>query len=109
MGARAVDPLHHGFPFRKIRLRHIQVQFPADHGREMRFLQHQWRLIQVRQCNILDHTIRPDIAEQSNLVKDGFFQRSVATQYDDIRVDAHPLQLLHRMLRGLGLMFIGPA
>ena len=35
------------------------------------------------------------------------FQRLIAAQNDDIRLDAHALQFLDRVLCGLGLMLVG--
>ena len=42
-----VDALHHLCPFTKVRFRHLQAKFSADHIGKMRLLQHQRRLIQI--------------------------------------------------------------
>ena len=47
-----------------------------------------------------------DVAEHGDLAENLFFQRLVAAQHDDIRRDAHALQLLDRVLGRLGLVFV---
>ena len=101
-----LDPLHHGCPFRQIRRRCLQPQFPADHLGKMRFLQHQRRFVQAGNGHVFNDAIPLHIAKQRDLFENGFFQRLIAAQHDDIGMNAHALQLLHGMLGGLGFMLV---
>ena len=101
--------LDHVRPIAQVGRRRVDAQFAADHLGEAGAFQHQRRFIQIRQRSVFDHAVRADVAEQRNLAVDGFLQRLVAAQDDDVRVDAHALQFLDRMLRGLGLMLVRAA
>lgn len=46
------------------------------------------------------------VTEQSNLILDGLIQRMLASADDDIRLDAHALQILNTGLGRLGLQFL---
>lgn len=46
------------------------------------------------------------VTEQSNLVLDGLIQRMLTSADDDIRLDAHALQILNTGLGGFGLQFL---
>ena len=101
--------LDHVRPLAQVGRRRVDAQFAADHLGEAGAFQHQRRFIQIGQRSVFDHAVRADVAEQRNLAVDGFLQRLVAAQDDDVRVDAHALQFLDRMLRGLGLMLVRAA
>ena len=47
------------------------------------------------------------IAEQGNLVLDGLLKRMFGAADDDVRLDAHPLQVFDACLRRLGLKLAG--
>ena len=49
------------------------------------------------------------VTEQSNLVLDGLIQRMLTSADDDIRLDAHALQILNTGLGGFGLQFLRSA
>ena len=49
------------------------------------------------------------VTEQSNLVLDGLIQRMFTSADDDIRLDAHALQILNTGLGRLGLQFLRSA
>ena len=70
-------------------------------------LQHQRRLIEHRQGAVFQHAVGLYVAEQGDFLEDALLQRLVAAQDDDIRADAHALQLLDRVLGGLGLVLLG--
>ena len=81
------------------------MQLPADHGGQPPFLQIQGRLIENGQRQILDDAVQLYIAEAGHLVENAAVaDRLIAAQHDDIGGDAHALQLLHRVLGGLGLV-----
>ena len=99
----AVDQI---LPFPEIRLLRLKPQFPADDAGEAVLLQHQRRLIQIRQGAVLDDTVFLDVAEQGDLSEDLLLQRLIAPQHDDVRSDAHALQFLHGVLGGLRLVLV---
>ena len=96
-----------GARFRPFRSGRVQPQLPADDPREVRLLQHQGRLVQAGHREVLDDAVLFDVAEQGDLPEDGFLQRLVAPEHDDVRMDPHALQLLDGVLGGLGLMLLG--
>lgn len=49
------------------------------------------------------------VTEQSNLILDGLIQRMLTSADDDIRLDAHALQILNTGLGGFGLQFLRSA
>ena len=99
------DSLNHLPPFGQIRCRRVDVQLPADDGREVCFLQHQRGLIQDRQRHVLDHAVRFDVAEVGDLAEDGIVRNLfIYPQHNDVRCDSHALQFLHGVLRGFGLV-----
>ena len=105
----AADLFQHGVPAAQIDIRCIQVQLAAHDGREIVFLQHDRRFVQGGQRDVFDHAVRLDIAEHGDLFKNRGFQRFIAPQHNDIRLYAHALQLFHRMLGGLGFVFVRSA
>ncbi len=100
------DPRNHLGPFLQIGFGRVNVQLPADDFGEMRSLQHQRRFVEARQRDVLNHAVRLDVAEQRNFLENGFLQRLVATQNNDVRVNAHAAQFLDRMLSRLGLVLV---
>ena len=67
----------------------------------------QIRLIQAGERDIFDDAVRLDVAEHRNFAEDGRLQRLVAAEDDDVRPDAHALQLFDGMLRRLGFVLVG--
>ena len=104
-----LDALDHALPIRKLRGRRADPKLPADHRGKVGFFQHQRRFIEVGQRDVFDDTIGADIAEERNLFENGVLQRLVAAQDNDVGVNAHALQLAHRVLRGLGLVLVRAA
>ena len=104
---QALDPRNQCGPLSQIRLRRREAQLPANHPGETRLLQHQRRLIEHRQGAVFQHAVGLYVAEQGDFLEDALLQRLVAAQDDDIRADAHALQLLDRVLGGLGLVLLG--
>ena len=105
--AAVSDFLHHLNPFRQLRLGRFQTQLPADNAGQIGLFQHQRGFVQHGQGDILNDAVRLDVAEHTDLLENGGFQRLIAAQNDDIRLDAHALQFLDRVLGGLGLMLVG--
>ena len=104
---QGLDPLHQGSPFAQVRGVGLDAQLPADHRGEAGALQHQGRLVEDRQGPVFDDTVGLDVTEEADLPEDALLQGLVAAQDDDIRADAHALQLLDRVLGGLGLVLLG--
>ena len=104
--SRALDLLHHGGPLAHIRLFAGKPQPAADNVGKSRLFQHQRRFIQAGEGAVFNDALRRHIAEQGDLLKDGGFQRFVTAQHNDVRVDAHALQLLDGVLGGLGLVLV---
>ena len=71
-------------------------------------LQHQGSLVQRGPGHILNNAVRLDIAEPGDLVKHALIRNGlIAAQHDDIRRDTEALELLYRVLGGLGLVLPG--
>ena len=69
-------------------------------------VQHQRALVEARHGQVLDDTLRLDIAEGADLAADVAAHAAVCAQNDDVGAYAHALQLLDRVLRGLGFVFV---
>ena len=99
------DPLHQFLPVLQCRRGGFQSQFPAGHRGKARLLQHQRRGVQRGQGRVLDHAVVLDVAEMRDLGKDRRVRNLlVRTQHDDVRGNAHALQLLDAVLGRLGLV-----
>ncbi len=104
----AADPLHHAQPLGHVRLGSGKIQLPAHDVRKVAFLQHNGGLVQHRDGQVLNDAVRPHVAEQGDFLKNaGVVDGHVRAQDDDVGLNAHALQLLHRVLGGLGLVFPG--
>ena len=104
----ALDGRDHGPPLTQIRLRCGQTQLPADHRGQICLLQIERRLIENGKGQILNDAVRLHVAEVSDFAEDARIGDWLVTaQNDDVRGDPQPLQLLHRMLGGLGFVFAG--
>ena len=102
---RRAHAFHHGAPLGEVRLRRLKPQLTADDPCEARLLEHQRRLVEVRQRDIAYDAVLGHIAEARHLAEDGpVLYGLVAAQDDDVRRDAEALQLLYRVLGGLGLV-----
>ena len=103
-----LDALHHLLPIPQVRLGHIDVQFPADDGGKACLFQIQGRFVQDGQGQVLDNAVGLHIAEIGDFPEDAFVGDGLVTaQDDDVRGNAHALQLLYRVLGGLGLVLAG--
>ena len=108
--ARGAHPLDHRPPPVELRLRRFESQAAADRPRQARLLQHERRLVEVRQGHVPDDAVLRHIAEAGRLAKDPpVLDGLVAPQDDDVRRDAQALQLLYRVLGGLCLVLAGGA
>lgn len=65
--------------------------------------------IKIFYIQILQYVILRHITEQGNLFFDAFFQWEFCTAYDDVRLDAHSLELFYRCLGRLCFHFSGGA
>ena len=105
--ARAVaDALEHGVPLGHIRRGRVDVQLTADDLGKAVLFEHDRCLIQHGNGHVFDHAVGLDVAEQGDFAEDGLLERLIAAQHDDVRGNAHALQLLDRVLRGLGLVLL---
>ncbi len=99
------DLLHHLQPFGHIRLGGFQAQLPADDVGKVVLLQHDGRLVQHRDGQVFNDAVGAHIAEQGNFLENALVgDRLVGAQHDDVRLDAHGLQLFDGVLGGLGLV-----
>ena len=106
VGAGAVHPFHQLRPLCQVRVGDLQAQLPADHRGKVGALQHQRGFIKIGQGEVFNHAVGLDVAEQGNLLENRVLQRLVTAEDDEIRVNAHALEFLDRMLRRLGLVFL---
>ena len=101
----AVDAADHFLPLGKIRLRLAETELAADGVAHVRLFKHERRFIQHRDRHVLDDAVALHIAEVCDLAEDVLvLDRLVAAQHDDVRGNAHALQLLDGVLRRLGLV-----
>ena len=64
----------------------------------MILLEHDGRLVQHRDREVLYYAVRLHVAEERDLSEDRFLKLLVAPQNDYIRRDSHSAKLLHGML-----------
>ena len=100
---RGLYPVHHRGPFRKVWLGTVKAK-PAAHrlGKPL-LLQQQRRFVKRGGRRVLDDAVGADVAEQRYLAADILRYRRVGAAHEDVRLDAHGQQLLHRVLRRLAL------
>ena len=92
---RAVaDALEHGVPLGHIRRGRVDVQLTADDLGKAVLFEHDRCLIQHGDGHVFDHAVGLDVAEQGDFAEDGLLERLIAAQHDDVRGNAHALQLL---------------
>ena len=96
----------HLLPLGQVGGGNIQVQLLYHHIVQTVGVQHQRALVEARHGQVLDDTLRLDVAEGADLAADVAAHAAVCAQNDDVGAYAHALQLLDRVLRGLGLVFI---
>ena len=109
-GLRAIaDALQHIVPVAHVDRGRVDAQLTADNRGEIALFQHDGRFIQHGQGDVLNHAVRLDIAEHRNFAENLGFKRLVAAENNDVRVDAHALQFLDRVLRGFGLVLVRAA
>ena len=99
--ALLMDAGDHALPLRQIRLGYLDTQRPAGHPVQAVVVQHQGGGVKAGQGQVFDHAVGLYIAKQGDLFGDTGAERLISPGNDDIRGDAHALQFLHRMLRGL--------
>ena len=103
-----LEPLDHGRPFGEIGRGDVEPQLAADDAGKVGLLQHERRFIEAGDGAVFDNAVGLDVAEQRDLVENALFGDGlVAAQHDDVGGDAHSLQLLDRVLGGLGFVLVG--
>ena len=101
----AVDAADHFLPLAEIGLRLAETELAADGIAHVRFFQHERGLVEHGDRHVLDNAVVIHVAEVCDLAEDILvLDRLVAAQHDDIRRDAHALQLLDGVLRRLGFV-----
>ena len=105
----SLDALDHTLPLRQLGSGGVDAQLAADDRGEVGVFKHQRGFVEAGQRAVFDHAVGLDVAEQGDLFEDPFFERTVAAQHDNIRMDTHALQLLYGMLGGLGFMLVRAA
>ena len=93
-----VDLIDHLFPMSEVRFAGFKTEFSADDLGEMGILEHQRCLVKHRQGDILDYAVFLNVAEVGDLLHDLVFQRFVASEDKNARVNTHSLQLLNGVL-----------
>ena len=93
--------VNHLFPFRKIKIRRVDIKLAAYDFRKTVFFKHKRSFIKHRHGDIFNYTFRLYVAEKGNFFEDGGLQRGVAAKHYHIGVNSHALQLLDGMLGGL--------
>ena len=108
LALRRADRIDDVLPARQIRLAlSRQIEMPqhfAIHALAVVADRHRIDRIDVERR---DHRLRPHIAEQRDLAAFVLRDRPVAAAQQHLRLDADIQQLLHRVLRRLGLQFAG--
>ena len=94
-------------PLGQIARRGLQVQLAGHDVRQTGGFQHQRALVQARHRQVFNDAVGAHVAEHADLALDVVAYRAVGAQDDDVRRNAHALQLLAGVLRGLGLVFVG--
>ena len=104
LALRGGDALDNILPARDIRLTiNAEVEVPQHLPVQPLIVIGQRHLINAARIKRRYHTFGPHIAEQCNLAALILRNRPVATAEQDLRLDAHAEQFLHRMLGRLGL------
>jgi len=103
-GGNAADQF---LPLGQVGGRGLQVQLAGHHIGQAGGLQHQRAFVQAGHGQVLNNTVRADIAEHADLALDVAANRAVGTQHDDVGGDTHALQLLAGVLGRLGLVLVG--
>ena len=103
---RGVQRLHHGRPVRQIRRPVFKLQAFADHICQVLLFHGQRRFVEVFHIQVLKHMGDGDITEQGNFVFDVLADGDFAAAHDDVRLDAHSLQLLYAGLGRLCFQFL---
>ena len=88
-------------------LAHGNADFPEDGGVEPLPLHIHGHLVDAGQVLALHDALEIDIAERGHLHPQGVVEMALGTQHEDVRLNAHSLQLLDAVLRRLGLQFPG--
>ena len=101
------DAAHHLLPLGQVGGGHVQLELFHHHVVQTIGVQHQRALVQAGHGQVLDDALRLDVAEGADLAADVGAHAAVGAQDDDVRVDAHTLQLLDRVLGRLGLVLVG--
>ena len=84
----------------------VQLELVHHHVVQTVGVEHQRALVEAGHGQVLDDAFGLDVAEGADLAADVAAHAAVGTEDDDIRVDAHALQLLDGMLRGLRFILV---
>ena len=103
-GRNAADKL---FPLGQVGGRGLQVQLAGHYVGQAGGFQHQRALVQARHRQVLNDAVGAHVAEHTDLALDVVAHRAVGAQDDDVRRDAHALQLLAGMLGRFGFVLVG--
>ena len=76
-------------------------------GVESLVMQHQRHLVDRGRVGRADHAADRHVAQQGDLLLEVAADRAVGTTHDGVGLDTERAQLLHRVLRGLGLQLAG--
>lgn len=81
-------PVYHRLPLAEVGLRRIDAELAAHDVGKPLALEHEGRLVEVGQREVLDHAVSLDVAEQGYLAEYPFIEGAVAAQDDDVGADA---------------------
>ena len=99
----ACNALQHLVPFGQIYYSGVKLQTLAYYFGKIALFKHNGALIEHGHSHILYAALGRNVAEHCNLVAHVLGHRRVHAGDNDVGVDAHTLQLLNRVLGGLGL------
>ena len=96
----------HTLPLGQVGGGHVQLELFHHHIIQTVGVEHQRALVQAGHGQVLNNALRLDIAEGADLAADVAAHAAVRTQDDNVGVHTHALQLFHRVLCGLGFIFV---
>ena len=103
------NAVEHFVPVGQIGFARVYAKLAANNIGKVIFFKHNRRFIKHGNSHIFNNAIGLYIAEKGNFLEYIIFKRLVAAQHYNIRVNAHALQFLNRVLGRLGFMLIRPA
>ena len=96
-----------GLPIREVRVARVKTQAAQNQLVEVLVVQAQGDFVDAGRVLAGEDPAGVHVAKHRNLVAQGVRYLVVGAQDEEIRLDADGLQLLHRVLRGLGLQLVG--